>query len=65
MMTSQPGGGRRELDSLIATGTEVEVRMPEVVDPLERMSPAAVPKAMAMGARQAAGDLAVLTKFWA
>ncbi len=65
MMTSQPGGGRRELDSLIATGTEVEVRMPEVVDPLELMSPAAVPKAMAMGARQAAGDLAVLTKFWA
>jgi NTE family protein len=65
MMTSQPGGSRRELDSLIATGTEVELRTPEVVDPLELMSPAAVPKAMAMGARQAAGDLAVLTKFWA
>ena len=65
LMTNQPGGTQRELDALVAAGTEVELRTPEVVDPLELMSPAAVPRAMAMGARQAAGDVAVLTKFWA
>jgi NTE family protein len=64
IMTNQPGGSQREVDALVASGTEVELRTPEVVDPLELMSPAAVPKAMAMGARQASSDLAVLTKFW-
>jgi NTE family protein len=64
MMTSQPGGGRREIEDLTATGTKVELRTPEAVDPLELMSPASVPKALAMGARQASADLAALTSFW-
>jgi NTE family protein len=64
MMTSQPGGGRREIEELMATGTKVELRTPEAVDPLELMSPASVPKALAMGARQASADLADLTSFW-
>jgi NTE family protein len=64
IMTNQPGGGQRELDALVATGTKVELRTPEAVDPLELMSPAAVPKALAMGARQASADLAALTEFW-
>ena len=64
MLTNEPGGGQRQLDALVATGTEVELRTLDPVDPVELMSPASVPKAMAMGARQAAGDLAVLTKFW-
>jgi hypothetical protein len=49
---------------LVASGTKVELRTPEAVDPLELMSPAAVPKALAMGARQASVDLAPLTSFW-
>ena len=64
MMTNQPGGARREIEELIASGTKVELRTPEAVDPLELMSPAAVPKALAMGARQASADLATLTSFW-
>ena len=64
MMTSQPSGGRREIEDLMATGTKVELRTPEAVDPLELMSPASVPKALAMGARQASADLADLTSFW-
>jgi hypothetical protein len=64
IMTNQPGGGQRELDALVAAGTKVELRTPEAVDPLELMSPAAVPKALAMGARQASADLAALTEFW-
>jgi hypothetical protein len=64
MMTSQPGGGRREIEELIASGATVELRTPEAVDPLELMSPAAVPKALTMGARQASADLAALTSFW-
>ena len=64
MMTSQPSGGRREIEDLMATGTKVELRTPEAVDPLELMSPASVPKALAMGARQASSDLADLTSFW-
>ncbi|HEX4245656.1 MAG TPA: patatin-like phospholipase family protein [Acidimicrobiales bacterium] len=64
MMTNQPGSSQHELDDLAASGTKVELRTPEVFDPLELMSPTAVPKAMAMGARQASTDLAGLTSFW-
>jgi NTE family protein len=64
MMTNQPGDGRREIDELVASGTKVELRTPEAVDPLELMSPAAVPKALAMGARQASVDLDALISFW-
>ncbi len=64
MMTNQPGGGRRELDALVATGTKVELRTPEAVDPLELMSPAAVPRALAMGACQASADRVALAEFW-
>jgi NTE family protein len=65
MMTAAPGSIQRELDDLAATGTNVELRIPEAVDPNALMSPAAVPEAMAMGARQAAADRESLGAFWA
>lgn len=52
-MTTSPGSQQRELDELAASGARVFVRVPEAATLDELMSPTAVPKAMAMGARQA------------
>ncbi|HEV3281946.1 MAG TPA: patatin-like phospholipase family protein [Acidimicrobiales bacterium] len=64
MMTIGPGGGAQELVDLEASGTTVLLRTPAEVDMLELMEPAAVPRALAMGARQASADLGELSAFW-
>jgi NTE family protein len=64
MMTSHPGSGRQELEDLEKSGSEVVLRTPAEVDMFELMSPAAVPGALAMGARQAKEDVGLLSKFW-
>ncbi|MGP0030947.1 MAG: patatin-like phospholipase family protein [Acidimicrobiales bacterium] len=64
-MTQSPGGHQRELDELAGSGAEVFTRTPEAVDLDELMSPEAVPKALTMGASQAATDAAALASFWA
>jgi NTE family protein len=64
MMTSHPGSGQQELEDLKSSGASVVVRIPAEVDLLNLMSPSAVPKALAMGTRQANEDLAMLTDFW-
>jgi NTE family protein len=63
-LTNAPGDIEAEIAALAATGTEVEVRVPEATDPDELMSPAAVPKAIDMGHRQARADAAALARFW-
>ncbi len=57
MMTSHPGGAEQELADLEASGTSVMIRVPEQVDIVELMTPSSVPKALAMGERQASADL--------
>ncbi|HEX3981157.1 MAG TPA: patatin-like phospholipase family protein [Acidimicrobiales bacterium] len=64
MMTSHPGDGLQELEDLKSSGAEVLVRTPSEVDLLELMTPAAVPKALALGARQASADVGLLSTFW-
>ena len=64
MMTLDPSQGKQELEDLKGSGTEVVLRVPEEVDLLNLMSPAAVPGALAMGARQAAADVGLLSAFW-
>jgi NTE family protein len=64
MMTARPGDGLQELEDLKASGTEVIVRAPTDVDLMMLMEPAAVPGALALGARQAADDVGMLTDFW-
>jgi NTE family protein len=64
MMTSSADGPTRELESLQKSGTDVVMRAPEKVDLTDLMSPAAVPGALAMGARQAADDTELLRKLW-
>ncbi len=64
MMTSHPGSGRQEFDDLVASGTEVVLRTPSEVDLLELMAPTSIPRALAMGARQASADVGVLSTFW-
>jgi NTE family protein len=64
MMTSQPDDGRKELEDLRSSGTEVLLRTPTEVDLLELMAPASVPRALAMGARQASADVGLLSTFW-
>jgi NTE family protein len=64
MATNAPGSSKREFADLEASGTEVLLRTPESFDVDELMSPASVPKALAMGARQAAADAAELLAFW-
>ncbi len=64
MMTSHPGDGLQELADLKSSGAEVLVRTPSEVDLLELMTPAAVPKALALGARQASADVGLLSTFW-
>ncbi len=65
MMTSHPGSGRQELADLEKSGTEVVLRIPSEVDLAELMSPASVPEALALGARQASADVGTLSTFWA
>jgi len=62
-MTTSPGSQQRELDELAASGARVFVRVPEAATLDELMSPTAVPKAMAMGARQADADAHELASF--
>ena len=64
MMTAHPGDGIQELEDLKASGTEVMLRTPSEVDLMTLMEPAAVPTALALGARQASDDLGALSAFW-
>jgi NTE family protein len=64
MMTSAAGQIQRELTDLRASGSEVMVRVPAQVDFMELMSPTSVPRALEMGAHQAADDARALTEFW-
>lgn len=64
MMTSSPGEGLAELEALEESGAEVVLRVPSEVDLMELMSPSSVPKALALGARQAADDAGLLATFW-
>jgi NTE family protein len=63
-MTFIPGSTQAEIEALAATGTDVEVRLPESVDLEEIMDPAALPRALAMGRRQASADAPRLASFW-
>jgi NTE family protein len=64
MMTMAPGGPEREVQDLRDAGTDVFVRIPERMDPLTLMDPAAVPEAVEMARRQAAADADELRAFW-
>jgi NTE family protein len=64
MMTSHPGAGLQELEDLRASGTEVLIRTPAEVDLVELMTPTAVPKALALGSRQASADVGLISTFW-
>ena len=64
MMTVAPGSQQRDLDLLRASGAGVFLRVPEAVEVAELMAPESVPKALAMGARQAAADTAEILDFW-
>jgi NTE family protein len=69
MLTLAPGDLTRELDGLRASGTETFFQAPEhhPMDVAGLMDPTAVPDALAMGARQADGDVAArgIADFWA
>jgi len=64
MMTANPDDGRREVEDLEGSGTSVMLRTPKEVDLMDLMSPSAVPRAVAMGTRQATDDLKLLSTFW-
>jgi len=64
MMTSHPGEGLLELEALKESGAEVVLRVPSEVDLMDLMSPSSVPKALALGARQAADDADLVAAFW-
>ncbi len=64
MMTTHPDAGEEELADLKASGSSALLRTPAEVDLLELMSPSAVPRALAMGARQATDDVGLLSEFW-
>lgn len=64
MATQAPGAARQELADLAASRTEVMLRTPEEFDVEELMKPTSVPKALAMGVRQASADAATLLAFW-
>ena len=64
MMTSHPGDGLQELADLKASGAEVVLRMPSEVDLMMLMEPSSVPRALALGARQASEDAGMLSAFW-
>ena len=63
-MTLHPTDGLQELDDLRASGAEVLLRVPAEVDLMTLMEPASVPKALALGTRQADEDLHLLEEFW-
>ena len=63
-MTSQPGDGRRELEDLKELGHRGAAPHPDRGGPDELMAPASVPRALAMGARQASADVGLLSTFW-
>ena len=65
MMTSSPEAARQELEDLKRSGASVVLRTPAEVDLEELMSPSSVPRALAMGARQASEDIGLLSRFWA
>lgn len=65
MMTSHPDAALQELEDLKRSGASVVVRTPAEVDLMELMSPSSVPRALAMGARQASDDIGLLSTFWA
>lgn len=64
MMTVAPGRPEAEVEALGGSGAEVYFRMPEQMDPLRLMDPAAVPDAVAMARRQAHADADELRAFW-
>lgn len=64
MMTSHPGDGLQELEDLKASGADVILRVPSEVDLMTLMEPTSVPKALALGARQASADVGLLATFW-
>ena len=64
LMTSPAGAFLAEHAALEASGTEVFARSPESVELEDLMSPTSVPKALAMGARQAGADVDALRTFW-
>ena len=64
MMTSHPGDGLQELEDLKASGADVVLRVPSEVDLRLLMDPGSVPKALALGARQASDDVGMLASFW-
>ncbi len=64
-MTIALGNLESELAQLAAVGTEAIARGPRTVQLDELMSPAAVPKALAMADEQAEEDAPALAKFWA
>jgi NTE family protein len=64
MMTSHPDAARQELEDLKRSGASVVLRTPTEVDLMELMSPSSVPRALAMGARQASDDIGLLSTFW-
>ena len=63
-LTMRPDGTEREIAALRATGTAVEVRHARLDPAIDLMDPAAVPGALALGARQAGEDAAALHDFW-
>ncbi len=63
-LTMRPDGTEREIAALRATGTTVEVRHARLDSSTNLMDPAAVPGALALGARQASEDAAALGDFW-
>ena len=64
-MTTTPGSTEAEAAALEESGSRLFRRVPERVDPKTLMDPAAVPDAIAMGRRQAAGDAEELRSFLA
>lgn len=64
MMTSHPDAIREEVEDLVASGTEVLFRRPAEVTPEDLMSPRSIPKALAMGRRQARQDAGLVAEFW-
>ncbi|MEI6622528.1 MAG: patatin-like phospholipase family protein, partial [Actinomycetes bacterium] len=66
MYCQQPDSLARELDDLRSSGSEVELRVPDLptLTTAELMSPSAIPIAMAAARTQAAGDLPALVEFW-
>lgn len=63
-MTIQPDAIDKEIAALRAAGSATFLRAPAAVDMTELMSPAAIPKALAMADEQAAADALEFAHFW-